>query len=124
MGIEASLAATLKPLAGNRAYPDTFPQDYAWPAIRYSYVSAVPDATACGNGGDDETDYRVQIDAVARTDTARDALRIAIRDAMLTFDPPAICLDWGKEYDSETKAYRARMDYLIQPSSVAPLLPP
>lgn len=118
MGIEASLASALGPLASGRAYPDTFPQDYAWPAIRYSVISALPDATACGNGGDNETDYRVQIDAVARTDTARDALRIAVVEAMRTFVPPAICLSWGKEYDSETKAYRARLDYLIHPSSL------
>lgn len=119
MGIEQSLFVALKVLVSSRVYPDTFPQDYAWPAIRYTFVSAVPDATVCGNGGDDTTDYRVQIDGVARTDLARDALRVSIMDAMRDFVPPAICVSWDKGYDSETKAYRARLDYLIQPSSAA-----
>jgi len=119
MGIEQSLFMALGPLVSNRVYPDTFPQDYAWPAIRYTFVSAVPDATVCGNGGDDTTNFRVQIDGVAKPDTARDALRLSIMDAMRAFDPPAICLSWEKSYDPETKGYRIRLDYLIQPSSAA-----
>lgn len=119
MGIEASLFTALGPLVGARAYPDTFPQDPKWPAIRYSFITAVPGVTVCGNGGDDTTDFRVQIDGVARTDLQRDALRIAIWDAMALFSPPAICLSWDKSYDPETKGYRVRLDYLIQPSSAA-----
>lgn len=119
MGIEQSLFAVLGPLASGRAYPDTFPQDVKWPAIRYVFVSAIPGVTVCGNGDDKTTDIRVQIDAVTRTDIERDALRIAIWDAMALFSPPAVCISWEKGYDPDTRGYRARLDYLIQPSSAA-----
>lgn len=119
MGVAQKLFAALRALTADRVYPDTFPQDYLWPAIRYTLISAVPGETVCGDGEDETADYRVQIDGVARTDLQRDTLRAAIRSAMREFSPPAICIAWENSYDPETKAYRARLDYLIHPSSAA-----
>lgn len=107
----------LRGLVGGRVYPDTFPQDYAWPAIRYGIVSAVPSTTVYGSAGDETTEFRVQIDVVARTDTQRDALRRAVQDAMRDVHPPTTALLWQNRYDNETRAFLATMDYLMHPST-------
>lgn len=117
--IGPAIFTALRGLVGSRVYPDTFPQDYAWPAIRYSIVSAVPTTTVCGSGDDETTDFRIQIDVVAKTDTQRDELRRAIQAAMRDVQPPATDAGWQNLYDSETRAYRASLDYLMHPSTEA-----
>ncbi len=120
MSIESDLFDRLGPLVGGRCYPDVFPQrgdSNLWPAIRYVFVTAVPDQTVCGSGDDLATDFTIQIDGVALKGIERDALRIAIMAAMLTYPIFSVCESWEKSYDSETKAYRIRLDYLLQPSS-------
>jgi hypothetical protein len=117
VSIPADLFTALRALAGDRVYPDTFPQDVAWPAIRVTFIGAVPDATICGNGGDSETDFTVQIDGIARKGVDRDSLRASIAAAMATFSPPAILESWSNSYDEETKSYRVLMQYFLHPSS-------
>ena len=112
----------LGPLVQSRAFPDNFPQDTKWPAIRFSFVSAVPGVTICGSGMDPETDFTIQIDGVANNDTERDELRHVIQSAMSSFPLPATCDGWSKTYDAATKGYRIQLDYLIEPSSDASAL--
>lgn len=125
MTYEQDLFATLSPIAaatenGPAYYVDTFPQKgqpSPWPAIRTTAVSGVPDATICGNGGDNETDFRIQIDAIASTAKERTALRLAIQAAMALFPIPCLCDNFEASYDTEAKGYRIRLDYLLLPSS-------
>lgn len=123
MSIESDIVTTLGSLVPaaafprGKVFPDTFPANLPWPAIRYTFIDAVPDATVCGSGGDNETDFRVQIDAIAPTGDDRDALRLLIITAMRGYPIPNTLDSWSKEYDSETKAYRVTLDYLLQPST-------
>lgn len=125
MSLKSDLFDALGPLVSNgsvhRCYPDVFPQPPAvpvWPAIRYSVISGEVFPDICGSGADQTDDVLVQIDAVAPTGTARDALRLSIRNAMSTFQPPATLQGVPREeYDAETKTYRASMDYVIYGSS-------
>jgi hypothetical protein len=117
MRIEADLYSVLSVLVSNRVYPDEFPQNVVWPAIRYLFISVVPGVTICGSGNDPESDFRIQLDIVAKTGSERDALRISIQGAMRAFENPAVLEFWSKEYDAETKTYRAQMDYMVEPSS-------
>jgi hypothetical protein len=113
---ESDLYDALKGLVGNRVWPDVFPQDIAWPAIRYTLVSAVPETTICGSGNDTVTEFRFQIDAVAKTGVERDALRLSIANAMQSFPTPVVLDSWSKDYDTEAKGYRVQMDYVLHPS--------
>jgi hypothetical protein len=121
MSIEEDLFAGLKALvASDRAYPITFPQapaDPDWPAIRYTFISVDPAAAICGDSGDLSATTRVQIDAVAKTFAAARALRLSIMAFMKTFTPPALFDGSREEYDSETKTFRASLDFLIYASS-------
>ncbi len=101
--------------------PLIFPQppryNPEWPAIRYTFVSSVPIEDLCGDGDDDTSDVRVQIDVVDTTYAAMRALRLKVMAVMSAFIPPAILQASSDEVDIETHTYRAILDYLIHPST-------
>lgn len=112
----------LGPLVGFRVYPDTFVQNDGalpiWPAIRYTQVAGTVTPDVCGDGEIEEEDPQIQLDVVAKTADERETLLAGVRTAMKTFDPPAILQGSPfKTYDSETKTFRATMDYVVYPSS-------
>lgn len=120
MTIEVDLFTALKTLVGNRVSPNEFPQPPAvptWPAIRYTIVDSIPVVDICGDGDDLTATPRVQLDVVATTYTAVRALRLQVMAAMRAFSPPAILDSSGGDYDTETKTYRERLDYLFHGSS-------
>lgn len=104
------------PLKG-RVYPNTFPQEYTLPAIRFQFVSVVPVVDICGDGDDETAEAHVQLDVVASTFDAMRTLRLAVMEAMRTFDPPAILENSSTDYDAETKTHRAALEYSIEGSS-------
>lgn len=119
MSNETDLEALLKPLVGNRVSEDTFPQPPAvaeWPAIRYTF-STTPIVDSCGDGDDDTAEREVQLDLVAEKRTDIRALRLAVRAAMKTFSPPAICTNDFSLFDSETKTFRRVMRYVLNGST-------
>lgn len=119
MSNETDLETLLKPLVGNRVSEDTFPQPPAvpvWPAIRYSF-STSPVIDSCGDGDDDTALREVQLDLVAEKRTDIRALRLAVRTAMKTFDPPATCNNDFATFDAETKTFRRIMLYQLNGSS-------
>jgi len=125
MTYETELFAALSPLAastdnGRAYYVNVFPQagvPSPWPAIRSTLVSGIPDATICGNGQDNETDFRIQIDGITATAKERTALRHAIQTAMAALPTPCLCDNFEDSYDVEARGYRTRLDYLLLPSS-------
>jgi hypothetical protein len=122
---DPGVLGALRGLVADRCYPATFPQDEEgnltnkWPAIRYTIVSSIPAPDVCGSGDDDSADdTRVQIDCVAKTFGAADALRLQVIAALADIDPP--CLrenSSGPLFDAETRTYRAVADYSFYPSS-------
>lgn len=122
MSLESDLFDALKTLVSNRVYPLTFWQPSGalptWPAIRYTLSGAEPGATVCGDSGEATADVRVQLDLVATTYTALRTLRTAVLAAMVPFATPALWDGEDEEYDEETKTFRARLDYVIYPSSL------
>lgn len=122
MTIESQLFTLLGPLVSNRVYPMTFVQPSSgqlptWPAIRYEFISEVRPIAICGHGDEDTEDIRVQIDIVDRTVVAMRALRNEVIATMRSYPIPNTMQDSGQEYDSVTKTYRTRIDYLIQQST-------
>jgi hypothetical protein len=127
MTIESNLVAALKSLVGNRMSPISFPQPPAvptWPAIRYTTISNVPLHDICGDGDDETSDLRVQLDVVATTKAAANALRLQIMAAMRLFDPPALLEISTEAKDEETKTYRWIMEYSFHGSSESGNSPP
>ena len=122
MSVASDLYTALAPLVGNRCYPVTFPltpPNPQWPAIRYTPISIVPPAALCGNGGDDASDFRAQLDLVAVNYSAVQALRTSVMAEMVDFEPPAILENSFDGYDAETKTYRVTLDYVIYASAMA-----
>ncbi len=125
MTYETELFGALSPLTaltddGRACYVNNFPQKgepSPWPAIRWTVVSGVPEATICGNGSDIETDFRIQIDGITATAKLRTALRLAIQAAMSSLATPCLCDNFEDSYDVESRGYRTRLDYLLLPSS-------
>lgn len=102
-------------------HPVMFPQParYApeWPAIRYTFISSVPVVDQCGDGDDDTSDTRVQIDVVATTYSEARLVRNEVMNIMAGFLPPAILsLDFDT-FDEETKTFRCVLDYEVYPST-------
>ena len=119
MTIATDLFSALKSLVGNRMSPNTFPQPPAvptWPAIRYS-LRGNPIQDLCGEGDDDTADMYCQLDVVATTYAAMDALRLQVKSTLESFSPPARLEGWSVEYDAETQTHRAIMDYAFFGSS-------
>jgi hypothetical protein len=115
MSNQSEIFAALKGLVGNRCFPVDFPQAESvmtWPAIRYTFVSDVPGATVCGDTGD-ESDIRIQLDVVATTADAMRALVAQVKAAMKASMPNAARENVSEVFDSETRTYRAILDYMI-----------
>ena len=125
MTYETELFGALSPLCasttnGPAYYVNVFPQKgepSPWPAIRTTLVSGIPEAAICGNGNDDETDFRIQIDGITSNAKLRTALRLAIQAAMSSLATPCLCDNFEDSYDVESRGYRTRLDYLLLPSS-------
>jgi hypothetical protein len=119
MSLEDDLFNALRSLVGNRVAPVIFPQPPAvptWPAIRYD-ISTTPIADLCGDGEDETSEHRVQLDVVAATFPQARSLRLQVMAVMAVFDPPAIIQFGFSDYDEGTKTYREVMQYLIHGSS-------
>lgn len=123
--ISLVVVTLLKPLVGNRVYRNVFPQAPAvpvWPAIRYSFPSVTPSQDLCGDGGEETSDYRLQIDVVmleSAGPTAFAALMAQVKAAMATLQPIYVFDNEFEEFDFETKTTRAAVDYLVYLSSPA-----
>jgi hypothetical protein len=119
VSLESDIFDALKGLVSNRCYPEIFPQGKlpVWPAIRYSFVSVVPAAAICGDGGDETADTAVQIDCVAETFAECRELRADVMAAMVLFDPPAMMENSFGSYDAETKTFRTTLDYTVYRST-------
>jgi uncharacterized protein DUF3168 len=127
MTLEVDLFTALKSLVGNRVAPATFPQPPTvpvWPAIRYTFISNVPVLDICGDGDDETSEPRVQLDIVALTFKDVRALRLQVMAAMRLFVPPAILENTLSEYDAETQTFREIMDYSFHGSSASVNSPP
>ena len=116
MTVEADLFAALGPLVDGRARPNTFKQDEQWPALRYS-ISTTPDVDICGDGGDATAAIRVFIEGVDRQYAPMRALRVSVMAAMKSFPIPAVLEGDDDDYDSQAKAHRCTLNYLLHPSS-------
>lgn len=105
--------------------PITFPQPVrwnpVWPALRYTFVSAIPVEDLCGDGDDTTADVRVQLDIVAEDHVVVRQLRLDVMAVMATFGVdygwPAILILNFDNFDAETQTYRCTLDYMITPSS-------
>lgn len=116
--ISAVVFTALRGLVDDRCYASTFKQvtDGAeWPAIRYT-ISSDPNASLCGSDRSVD-DARVQIDVVAKTYGAMDALRAQVVLALEAVTPPCVRESEIETYDTETKTHRAILDYSFYPSS-------
>lgn len=125
MTIEADLDTALGALVGSRIYGGTFPQPQqpnnrpVWPAIRRT-LTGIPDADLCGDGGDDASDFRLQLDLVvmeAAGYSAARTLRTQVMAAMRTFTPPAVWDGELYDFDEETRTHRWILFYRLHPSS-------
>ena len=122
MTIEADLFTALRSLVNDRCYPLAFPLTPprpAWPAIRYSFVSTVPEIGICGDTGDEASSFRVQLDCVDVTFKEARALRDSVMAAMATFDPPAVLENSASQFDAETKTCLESLEYVLHASSPA-----
>lgn len=119
MTLEDNIFATLKSLVGNRVAPVAFPQPPAvptWPAIRYTIITT-PIQDICGDGDDDTSEHRVQLDVVAQTYDGARLLRLQVMAAMQGFAPPARLENSLSTRDSDTKTYREILEYSIHGST-------
>lgn len=118
MSVSSQLFTALKGLVGNRCYPDTFMQPDGnlpvWPAIRYTVTGGDTFGTICGTSDGDEDTPSIQVDLVCATQASRETLTASVRTAMAAMATPTSLENTPtNEYDSETKTYRVRFDYLI-----------
>lgn len=120
MNIAEKVAQAHAGLAGDRIYPNKFPQEQdggpVWPAIRYT-IAQDAEATICGSDTGDTDDFRVQVDYVAEGYDDGKALRDAAVVAMQELDPPCVRVGGLELWDEETKTHRFLVQYLITPSS-------
>lgn len=122
MTIEADIYTALNGLVSQRCYPLAFPLTPprpAWPAIRYSFVSTVPEIGLCGDSGDEASSFRVQLDCVDVTFYDARTLRGLVMAAMALFDPPAVLENSASQFDAETKTYLESLEYVVHASSPA-----
>ena len=119
MSLDTDIFDALKGLVSNRVYPVIFPQPDGrlptWPAIRYT-ISGVPEEDLCGDGDDQTADVQVQLDVVATTNSEMLSLRLSVMEAMRSPLPARLGYN-SREYDFETKTYRAILQYTIDGSS-------
>lgn len=120
--IAIAIVNKLKPMVGGRVFRNVFPQVVAstWPAIRYTFVSTVPNVDVCGDGGEETADFRVQIDVVdleSKGPTAFSTLCSAVKAAMQDLRPIYVWDGEGEDFDAETKTNRLSVDYVVYLSS-------
>lgn len=114
-----TIRAIVGALVSGRYYPNAFPQERTaptWPAIRGTIISRDNELDQCGAGTDDDDDVRVQLDIVAITYDALDALRISVWDAMAEagwMRQPGAFETW----DSEARVHRASTDFILHQST-------
>lgn len=114
-----AVVAALRPLVSNRVYVRTFLQPSGlptWPAIRLVVVSVTPYPDACGDGGDDGADFRLQVDlahAAAAGETAFQALRAQVKTAMAGLGAEYVWDGEFNDFDEQTKTNRVALDYLV-----------
>lgn len=118
MTVSTTIFSALQALVSGRCYPDAFPQPDGklptWPAIRYQIVGGNTHTDICGSGDGTKDTPLVQLDVVAATHAARETLVAQVRAAMLAVSPPTTLQGTPRnEHDSETKTYRASLDYLV-----------
>lgn len=122
-GVLTAVVAALRPLVGNRVYTRTFLQPSGlptWPAIRLTVVSATPYPDACGDGGDEGTDFRLQIDvahAASAGETGLQTLRAQVMTAIAALGAEYVWDGEFNDYDETTKTNRVALDYLVFLSS-------
>jgi hypothetical protein len=122
VSLKSDIFDALKALVNNQVLPDKFDQEAnapIVPAIRYTLAGGATWEDLEGDGDDSTDDFRIQIDWIARTAEARDALTPLIRTAMKTLSPP--CRMQGRPittFDAETKVYRASADWISYGSSL------
>jgi hypothetical protein len=116
VSIETAIFEALRGLVSDRCYPVALPQHCLWPAIRYSFVSLTPYPDACGDDAAETAQQRVQVDIVGKAYGDVRQIRRQVLTAMRTLDPPAIVAGAFDDYDSDAKAYRSSIDYLLHPS--------
>lgn len=120
LSVSQDIVRVLGPLVSQRCYQRTFMQPDGglppWPAIRFVFASADPGSTICGDGGDADADYRVQIDLAdeyGKGEAAFQALRAQVLAAMQTLGPAYVWAAQRDEFDAETKTLRCSLDYLV-----------
>lgn len=104
------------PLKG-RVYPNTLPQQFTYPAIRFQTVSQVPFVDLCGDGDEETDETHIQIDVVDNEYDPMMALVRSVRAAMATFDPPAILDFFNTDFDAETRSHRGLLEYSFHGST-------
>lgn len=121
MSLQSTIYDALKALVSNRVTPDKFEQEEGvptTPAIRYTLAGGTTWQDLCGDGSAATDDIRIQLDWIATTADARDALTPLIRTAMETLTPK--CVMDGPPittFDAETKLYRAFAFWISHGSS-------
>ena len=91
-----------------------------WPAIRLSVVSSTPYPDACGDGGDEAADFRLQVDVVSLAsdgESTAQALRASVMAEMAALGPEYIWQGESNEFDVETRTFRCALDYTVHLSS-------
>lgn len=119
-----ALAAALGPLVAGGYHPLAFPQPKTggpkWPAIRGVGVGLDIAYDICGDGDDDNSTPRVQLDIVSERRLgygAHEALRLAVRARMKTFLVPATVELELEQIDAETDTFRTTLDYSLHGSN-------
>jgi Protein of unknown function (DUF3168) len=118
MTVSTEIFTALQASVGGRCYPDTFMQPDGnlpiWPAIRYTVIGGETYGDICGTGDGSTDTARVQIDIVASTHANRETVLNSVRTAMMNMTTPTTLQSSPRnEYESETKTYRAVLDYYV-----------
>lgn len=123
MSAHDTIRTAIGSLVANRYYPNRFPQEAGaptWPAIRGTIIVGTNAPDACGGGDIDEDDLLIQIDFVAESYDAADAL-LASAAPLLEALTPAFVRQPGRRdaWDPDTRTHAVSVDFLLQQSSAA-----
>ncbi len=125
--ILSTITAALRPLVGNRVYARTFEQPSgglpSWPSIRLTVLAADTNPDACDDGGDEGSDFAIQIDVVsdaALGESASLTLRAQVLAAMLALGAEYVYTTGFSDFDVETKTNRDVLEYGVYLSSEGP----
>lgn len=122
--IQRQIVSALGPLVVSRVYARTFLQPDGslpeWPAIRMSVISGDDQATVCGNGGDEATDYRIQIDVVDDRKKGEASFLSLVRQvkvALAAIDSTFVLAGQQDGFDEVTRTNRCSLDYMVYQSN-------